>query len=262
MPNRYTTTNMVIDTAGKACAAASTTVVSDPITISGEDSRNILVNVTFSAVNEVTGVTTTLQDSHDGGTTWAAVQSASAVTTVAKVDTFTFPTKAGATASDYFTIYDADDNLWSCALDVTGSDTAPTGALWVATAAGRKVQANISGDTTAANVAASVEAAFDALTDVGDEFTTDDTAADGTMTFTWVRRGVDSTASTDQDEDDSGDGSISIANTTAGSFTAAYEIENNVYDGTDTAMWNTARVIVTTGASDTATVSKVYVSRR
>jgi hypothetical protein len=246
---------------GVACAASSTTAITNNFGISAEDSKAIEVAVDFSSMEEVTGITVALQDSYDGGTTWENVKSATAVTTVAKVDTLTFPAKASATASDYFVIYDSGGDAWACALDVTGSDTAPTGALWAAIPAGRKVQADISGDTTAAQVAASVEAAFDALTDVGNEFTTDDTAADGTMTFTWVRKGNDSTATSEQTEDDSGSGSISIANTTAGSFTVP-EINNSVYNGTDAPAWPLCRVVVITDTSDACTASKVYVSQR
>jgi hypothetical protein len=261
MPNGYTVKDLVLDSAGVTCAASSTTAVSRTFNMSGEDSRNVKVALGFSSMEEVTGITFALQHSYDGGTTWENVKSAVAITTVAKVDTLTFPAKASATASDYFVIYDSGGDAWACALDVTGSDTAPTGALWAAIPAARKVQADISGDTTAAQVAASVEAAFDGLTGVTNEFTTDDTAADGTMTFTWVRKGNDGTATSEQVENDSGSGSITIANTTAGSFTEP-EVENNIYDGTDTATWPLARVVVITDTSDAATCDNVYVSRR
>ena len=262
MANGYQTKDRIADSAnGVACAASSTTAITNPFGVSGESSKNIKVAVAFSSMEEVTGITFALQDSYDGGTTWENVKSAVAITTVAKVDTVTFPTKAGATDGDYMSIYDSGGVAWAISLDTSGSSAEPTGALWVATAAARRTHVDISADTTAAQVAARVETAFDALTAVGAEWATDDTAADGTMTFTWVPKGNDSTASTDQDEDDSGDGSIAIANTTAGSFTEP-EVENNVFDGTDTATWPLCRVVVITDTSDACTASAVYVSAR
>lgn len=246
---------------GVSCSASATTAITNNFGISSEDSRNIDIAIDFSSMEEVTGITVALQDSYDGGTTWANVKSATAVTTVAKVDTLTFPAKAGATDGDFVVIYDSGNVAWGISLDTTGSAAEPTAALWTGIAAGRKTHVDISGDTTAAQVAASVEAAFDALTDVTDEFTTDDTAADGTMTFTWVRKGNDSTATDPANEDNSGAGSITVANTTAGSFTIP-EINNNVYNGSDVASWPLCRVVVITDTSDACTASAVYVSQR
>lgn len=92
---------------------------------------------------------------------------------------------------------------------------APTGAIWTAIAAGRKGLADISGDTTAAQVAARAETAFNALTGFSTVITTNDTAADGTMTFTAVIRGDTEDAITKND-DDSGAGSIAVVETNAG----------------------------------------------
>jgi len=133
----------------------------------------------------------------------------------AEVQTMTFPAKASATASDYFVITDAAGDDWACSLDVTGSDTAPTGAVWTAIPAGRKVQADISGDTTAAQVAASVETAIDALSGFTALCVTDDTAADGTMTFT-MQSNKDVAAPQVYTENDGGSGSISGVVTTNG----------------------------------------------
>jgi hypothetical protein len=139
---------------------------------------------------------------------------------------------------------------------------APSGAIWTAIDASRKGQADISGDTTAAQVAARFETAFDALTGFTAVITSDDSAANGTMTMTTVIGGIDTTNSVVKNTGDTGAGSISAAQTTAGSFTAVYELENNIYDGTDTALWPTARVAVVGGAGDIATVSSVIISRR
>jgi len=263
MSNGFGMKDRIKDTvSGVACAAASTTAITANFGISSEDSRNIDIAVNFSSMEEVTGITVALQDSYDGGTTWENVKTATAITTVAKVDTLTFPSRTGTTTGDYVVIYDSGNVAWAIQLDITGADAEPTGALWVATAAARKVQVDISGAAdTAAGTAAAVEAAFDALTDVGDEWVTDDTAADGTMTFTWVPKGNDSTATAPKDEDDSGAGSITVANTTAGSFTIP-EINNNVYNGTDTPAYPLCRVVVITTTSDACTASEVLLSRR
>ena len=175
MPNGYVIRDLVKDSGGVSCAASSTTDITGPFGVSSEDSRNIEVAIDFSSMEEVTGITVALQDSYDGGTTWENVKSATAVTTVAKVDTLTFPAKASATDGDFVVLYDSGNVAWAISLDTTGSAAEPTATLWTDIAAGRKTHVDISGDTTAAQVAASVEAAFDALTDVGDEWVTDDT---------------------------------------------------------------------------------------
>ena len=60
----------------------------------------------------------------------------------------------------------------------------PTDATWIAIPAARKCQVDVSGDTTAADVAASFEVGLDGLTGFSSVLTTDDTAADGTMVIT------------------------------------------------------------------------------
>jgi hypothetical protein len=62
---------------------------------------------------------------------------------------------------------------------------------------------------------------------------------------------------------DSPDGSTwSTVKTTALSATTNYELELNVHNGSDTAMWPMMRVVVTTGVGDTATISSCLVTRR
>ena len=62
---------------------------------------------------------------------------------------------------------------------------------------------------------------------------------------------------------DSPDGSVwSTVKTTALSATAKYELELNVQNGSDTAMWPLMRVVVTTGVGDTATISSCLITRR
>lgn len=130
-----------------------------------------------------------------------------------EVTTLTFPTKAATTAGDYVVIYDTAGLGWAVAVDKAGGDPAPTGAIWASIPAARKAQANISADTTAAEVAARFELAFDALTSV--PFATDDTAANGTMIITVTARG-DTTDAVVKNADDSGAGSISEAQTNQG----------------------------------------------
>ena len=72
----------------------------------------------------------------------------------AEVDTFTFDTFANTTSGDYMVVYDTAGLAWAAAADKTGSAPAPTGAIWTAIPAGRKVQVDISTATTAADVAA------------------------------------------------------------------------------------------------------------
>jgi hypothetical protein len=250
-----------LDSNNASVSASSTTAITRSFPMSSEDSRNCLVQVTFSLVEETNAITLTLQDSYDGGTTWAAVKSATAVATTKGVQTLTFDTKANTGDGDYVVVYDTSGTAWAVAADKTGSSAEPTGAIWTAIPAANKAQADISGDTTAANVAASFETAFDGITGFTAVITSDDTAADGTMSMTQIKGGtIDDVVV--KDENDAGAGTISAANTTPGAATLVYEIENNIYDGTDTAIWPLARVICTTGAGDTATVSNVYVSRR
>ncbi len=248
-------TNKTVD-----CIASATNVVSDDIIISGEDSRNLLVYVKFSLIEETNAMNVVLQDSADNGITWATVKTVAVATTKA-VHTVTWLTKANTTDADYVVIEDTSGAKWAIYADKTGSTAAPTGAIYAAIPAANKGKADISGSTTAADVAAVFETSFDALTGFTALITTDDTAADGTMTFTQTKGGT-VTAPVPKNEDDSGAGTIVGADTTPGAATLTYELENNVLDGTDTAMWPRSRVVVTTGVADTATMDNVFVSRR
>lgn len=147
-----------------------------------------------------------------------------------EVQTLTFPAKAGATAGDYVVFYDQSGTAWAASLDVTGSDPEPTGDAWAAVAAGNKVHVDISGATTAANVAALVETDIDGLTGFTAVITSDDSAADGTMTLTQVVPGVTTNASTyvEDDTGGAGNGSISAAETTPGTATAVDPDNNQV----------------------------------
>lgn len=134
---------------------------------------------------------------------------------VAAVSTLTFPAVAAATAGDYIVITDTNGDTWAAALNKSGADPAPTGAIYTAIPAGRKVNVDISGGTDAASVAALVETALNALTGFTALITTDDTAADGTMTLTHAAK-APVAVPVPHDESDAGAGSISAASTTTG----------------------------------------------
>ncbi len=139
---------------------------------------------------------------------------------------------------------------------------APTGALWTAVDASRKTQADISGDTTAAQVAARCETAWDAMTGFTALIVTDDSAADGSMLFTSVIDGVDCAAPVRSNTGDTGNGSTTVAATTPGSFTATVKLANNVYNGTDAPLLPLARIAIITQSGDTATVSAIVRTER
>ncbi len=104
---------------------------------------------------------------------------------VAEVDTLNFPTKANAIDGDYVKIFDGSGVGWALALDTTGGAAhTPTGAVWTALAAGKKSYCDVSGATTAAQVAAAVELCLNALTGFTAAITTNDGAADGHMSLT------------------------------------------------------------------------------
>lgn len=142
-----------------------------------------------------------------------------------EVTTLTFPTQAGSTGGDYFVVYDTAGLGWAAALNKSGADPAPTGAVWASIAAGRKVNVDISGGTTAASVAALVETAFDALS--GNPFVTDDSAADGTMLVTCTLHG-NTTNAARHNANDSGNGSMGVATTTPGTASEVNTTANSV----------------------------------
>ena len=140
------------------------------------------------------------------------------LTGVLDVSTITCPAFAGATDRDYIIYKDTTGASWAVYLDKTGTSVAPTGALYVAVAAANKSNADISGATTAINVATIVRAAYVAL--VG--FTAVCTAVavgDGTITMTSALR-APCAAMVPKNLNDSGAGSISAAHGTLGILTS------------------------------------------
>jgi hypothetical protein len=132
---------------------------------------------------------------------------------VAEVTELTFDTKANTDEGDYVVLYDTLGRAWAAAADLTGSDPEPTGEVWASIPSARKAQVDLSAATTAADVAAAFEVALDALGSF--PFTTDDSAADGTMVVTCTTAGHTLDAET-FNTDDSGAGSIAAAVTEDG----------------------------------------------
>lgn len=104
---------------------------------------------------------------------------------VAEVQTLTFEAKADIDDGDFVIVEDTAGVKYALAADTTGAAAAtPAGPLW--TAATHKALVDVSGATDAASVAALFEIGFNALTGFTAAITTDDTAANGTMTLTQV----------------------------------------------------------------------------
>lgn len=174
-------------------------------------------------LDEITGTTTSDPIDLDGAEMYSVQAVVDVNTPSAKtfdsqrfaIDTVNFADKAATTAGDYFVFYDAAGLAWAAAMNKAGSDPAPTGAIYTAIAAGRKVNVDISSATNDEDIAALVETALNALTGFSAAFTTDDTAADGTMLITRDAYGP-VTAPVVKNANDSGAGSITCTTTTTG----------------------------------------------
>lgn len=162
-------------------------------------------------------------------TSFGTIGAQTAVTGTVEVDTLTFPAFAAATDGDYISITDTNGEEWAIALDTTGlGATIPSGAIWAAIDSANKALVDISGATTAAEVAALCEIGLNALVGFSAAVTTDDTAADGTMTLTHAARAVVANP-VPKNEDDSGAGSISVAETIPG-VASKVDIVNDTID--------------------------------
>lgn len=143
------------------------------------------------------------------------------------------------------------------------SSEAPSGVLW--TAATYKGLADITADTTAAQVAASAETALNLLTGFTASITSSDAAADGTMTLTQVSSGP-TTNPVPKNAAESAAGSIAGVQTTAGVDSGTFSIKLSQVDATNDAQWlplrPKARIVITTGTSDAATIDAIHVSRK
>lgn len=139
-------------------------------------------------------------------------------TGITEVQTWTAQALASCVDGDYLYWTDNEGNGWAVALDTTGgAATTPTGAKWTSVAAANKVYADVSGATTAAEVMALVEAAINGLTGFTAKFSTNDTAANGTMIVTWLDQRAQVPTADPQQDDDAGAGtSLTAASTTDG----------------------------------------------
>jgi hypothetical protein len=129
------------------------------------------------------------------------------------IETLTFPAKAAVTAGDHIVVYDTNDVAWGISLNKSGTDPEPTGAIWAAIPAAKKVHVDISGATTGANVATLVEAAVDALTGFSAVITTTVSTAD--IAFAQASIGY-VTPAIPLSADGTGAGSITAATTVLG----------------------------------------------
>jgi len=162
-----------------------------------------------------TTVTTPAIKTFVSGTAEISTVTTIADTGVLEVQTVTFQTKAASTAGDYVVIEDSLGIKYAVAVNKTGTDAAPTGAIWAAIPSDFKKQCNISAETSAVNVAAAFELSFNEIRGFTTAITTNDTAADGTMTFTQVRMANVSPVVV-KNATDAGAGGIAKAETTAG----------------------------------------------
>lgn len=153
-------------------------------------------------------------------------------TGVKEIQTLTFPAFASITDRDYIIVEDTLGGKWAVYADKTGSSAAPTGALYTAIPAANKTKADISGATTAAQVAAIFETSFDGLTGFTAKIITDDTAADGTMTFTQTKVGP-VVNPVPKNLDDTGAGTLSGVQTTGGVASNLNNKYINLYSSPD-----------------------------
>lgn len=128
-----------------------------------------------------------------------------------QVDTFGFQLQALTGAGDYLVVYDTAGLAWAAAANVSGTDPAPTGAIWTAIPSGRKVQVDISAAVTAADVATAFATALTGLSGV----TFSSSPSTSNVGCTVTARGA-CTAPSVHNSDDSGAGSITGSATTPG----------------------------------------------
>ncbi len=163
-----------------------------------------------------------------------------------EVQTLTFPTKAGATGGDYVEIFDASGAAWAAALNKSGTDPVPTGAIYTAIAAGKKTNVDISSATTAADVVGLILTALNALTGFTAVITLVDNT-DGTLTSTQIVPGPTSNP-VPKNANDSGVGSITAVETTPG-VAGDVDITNNQITETAHGYATGAKIDLTTSGT-------------
>lgn len=184
--------------AWEAVAAAN----KDILDVTGLDTATAVVAAAELAFDALEGFT-------------AAITTADGIAAAASIDTVNFAAKGDTDPGDYIVFYDASGNAWAASMDIDGDDPEPTGDVWASVDEARRTHVDLTTATTDVEVAALVETALNALTGFSAAFTTDDTAADGTMTITRDANGH-TLAPASYDADDSEAGSITISNTTPG----------------------------------------------
>lgn len=194
----------------------------------------LAVNITRRTVVDITADTTAAQVAARAETALNAITGFTAKITTddSAADGTMILTQAtrGAVANpDPHNVGDTGVGGIGVAIDTAGADAIlPTGAIWTAIAAGNKATADITTDTTAAQVAARVETALNSITGFTAKVTTSDVAANGTMTLTHVSRGP-VTDPVPHNLGDTGAGGITVTAGTAGEIDETDETLNKVY---------------------------------
>lgn len=150
-----------------------------------------------------------------------------AVTGTSEVATFTFVAKASCTSGDFAVITDTNGDKWGFAIDKTGSAPEPTSALWTSIAAGKKVNIDISGATTDANVATAIQAAFSALSGISAVITVGSSVG-ATVPCTHVYRKNVANAAVYQSDGSATPTSMTVATSPAGIDTAVDVTANTI----------------------------------
>lgn len=216
----------------------------DPIFVSGSipyeefniNVRSIFLTAAALTTAQVDRVVTTAEDGVKNVDTFTLLAAT-------EINTFTLPSLANATDRDYLVITTTDGISFAIYLDKTGSSAAPTGATYVAVASAHKAKANISGATTASDVATIVAAAFQGLTDRAANFAA--VASTATVVVTHVKRGPASDAQVLSLSDGAADSDLTIAQTrsagASGDYIVTYDTDGHAwavytdYTGSDAA---------------------------
>ena len=244
----YVAPNEIINSYPKTVSdGATNTVISNVVHLEGSNRTNLAILVKTSAAANSTLVD--LQHSPNGVDHWASVNTtdcrltftsattqrmfvnpqntnaklympllpfvrvvaSTAASGTAEVDTITLPAFASITDRDYVIVYDTAGVSYAVYMDKTGTSIAPTGALYVG--ATYKVKCTINaGDNTATLVSNKFRTAINTLTGFTDAITTSGTA---TVICTQAITGP-VTNPVPKNLDDTGAGSITVAETTPG----------------------------------------------
>ncbi len=222
MADGYVTKECVIGGSiggGVACAASATTVVSNVIPISQENSLRFSARVSLSAATVATAITVQVEDS-PAEDVWELVGSEASATVSAKTFTqgvreataITWPATAAATQGDYVHVVTQDGTKIAVWLDIDANGTAPTGVLYAASDV--QIKVSIVGGGSAAANAALARAAVVANATWAAKLTTS-VVTTATFTATQVLGGAVTDAAP-LSANDGGAGSITISVTTAG----------------------------------------------